>query len=49
MMEEQDTPEEEGEEEETRTHPMDGLYAEQIDDMTRKKVSHIRLRVGYIS
>ena len=33
-----DEEEEEGEEEgEVRTHPMDGLYAEQIDDMTRKK------------
>ena len=38
--EEEEEKEEEGEEEEegeARTHPMDGLYAEQIDDMTRKK------------
>ena len=36
-MEEQDYSDEEEEECEPRTHPVDGLYAEQIDDMTRKK------------
>ena len=37
-MEEQDTSEEEEEGEETRTHPVEGLYtSEQIDDMRRKK------------
>ena len=48
-MEEQDTSEEEEEEEETRTHSVEGLHLRTNRWHEKKKVSHIRLRVGYIS